>query len=119
MLDYRHARYKVIEVLGSHNYRLDTPPGIHDVFHTSLLCRAATDPFPSQLTSDWQSPGIIEEDNELEWEIEDILDERSRGRGRQYLVKWVSYDQLTWTPSSVLSETAALDRWELLLERGG
>ncbi|KMW68261.1 hypothetical protein BDDG_12700 [Blastomyces dermatitidis ATCC 18188] len=118
-LDYRHARYKVIEVLGSHNYRLDTPPGIHDVFHTSLLCRAATDPFPSQLTSNWQPPGIIGEDNELEWEIEDILDERPRGRGRQYLVKWVGYDQPTWTPSSVLSETAALDRWELLLEGGG
>ncbi|OAT01896.1 uncharacterized protein BDCG_17271 [Blastomyces dermatitidis ER-3] len=91
-LDYRHARYKVIEVLGSHNYRLDTSPGIHDVFHTSLLRRAATDPFPSQLTSDWQPPGIIGEDNELEWEIEDILDERPRGRGRQYLVKWGSTD---------------------------
>ncbi|KMW68757.1 hypothetical protein, variant [Blastomyces dermatitidis ATCC 18188] len=79
-LDYRHARYKVIEVLDSHNYRLDTSPGIHDVFHTSLLRRTATDPFPSQLTSDWQPPGIIGEDNELEWEIENILDERPRGR---------------------------------------
>ncbi|OJD09782.1 hypothetical protein ACJ73_10094 [Blastomyces percursus] len=118
-LDYRHAKYKVLEVVGSHNYRLNTPPGIHDVFHTSLLRRAATDPFPSQKTSDWQPPGIVGEDNELEWEIEEILDERPRGRGRQFLVKWVGYDRPSWTAGSALAETAALDRWEALSSEGG
>ncbi|OJD09894.1 hypothetical protein AJ78_08872, partial [Emergomyces pasteurianus Ep9510] len=44
------------------------------------------------------------EDNELEWEIKNILDERPRGRGRQYLVKWVDYDRSSWTPGSTLSE---------------
>lgn len=87
MLDYQHIKYKVLEVLSSHNYHLNTPPGIHHVFHTSHLHRAATDPFPSQTTSDWQPPGIMGEDNKLEWEIKEILDERPRGRGLQYLVK--------------------------------
>ncbi|OJD10565.1 hypothetical protein AJ78_08459 [Emergomyces pasteurianus Ep9510] len=85
-LDYRHAKYEVLEVLGSHNYRLNTLSGIHN------------------------PPGIMGEDNELEWEIEDILDERPRGRGRQYLVKWVGYDRSLWTSGSALSEAAALDR---------
>ncbi|OJD09686.1 hypothetical protein ACJ73_10145 [Blastomyces percursus] len=113
-LDYRYAKYKVMEVLGSHNYRLDTPPGIHNVFHTSLLRRAITDPFPSQRTPDCQPPGILGEHNELEWEIEKILAGRSRGRGRQRLVKWVAYDRPSWTAGSALAETAALDRWEAL-----
>ncbi|OJD09370.1 hypothetical protein AJ78_09075 [Emergomyces pasteurianus Ep9510] len=54
-------------------------------------------------------PGIMREDNELEWEIKDILDERPRGRGRQYLVKWIDYDRSSWTSGSALFETAALD----------
>ena len=35
----------VLEVISSYSYRLDIPPGIHDVFHASLLKRAAADPF--------------------------------------------------------------------------
>ncbi|OJD20433.1 hypothetical protein ACJ73_08233 [Blastomyces percursus] len=83
-LDDRHARYEVLEVLGSQNCRLNAPLG------------------------------IVGEDNELEWEIEEILDERPQGRGRQYLVKCVGYDRPSWTAGSALSETAALDRWEAL-----
>ena len=46
-LDWKNVKYTVLEVISSHSYRLDTPPGIHDVFHASLLKRAAADPFPN------------------------------------------------------------------------
>ncbi|QSS72061.1 hypothetical protein I7I50_03115 [Histoplasma capsulatum G186AR] len=111
-LDYRHAKYTVTEVLGTHDYRLNTPPGIHDVFHTNLLRPAAEDPFPSQKTSNWQPPAIVGEDNELEWEIEAILDDRTSRRRREYLVKWVGYDRPTWEPAPAMKDTAALDAYE-------
>ena len=44
-LNWKNAKYTVLEVISNHNYRLDTPPGIHDVFYASLLKRAAADPF--------------------------------------------------------------------------
>ena len=47
-LDWKNGKYTVLEVISSHNYKLDTPPGIHDVFHISLLKRAADDPFPGR-----------------------------------------------------------------------
>ena len=49
----------VLTVISSHNYRLDTPPGIHDVFHASLLKRAAADPFPNQRQGDSRPPAIM------------------------------------------------------------
>ncbi|OJD09763.1 hypothetical protein ACJ73_10101, partial [Blastomyces percursus] len=101
-LNYRYAKYKVIQALGSHNHRLDTPPGIHNV-----------GPLIGSHQASWER--IM---NELEWEIEEILDERSRGRGRQYLVKWVGYDRPSWTAGSTLAETAALDGWEALRLKG-
>ena len=49
----------VLEIISSHNYRLDTPPGIYNVFHASLLKRAATDPFPNQRQDNLRPPIII------------------------------------------------------------
>jgi hypothetical protein len=36
-LDTKYTKYTVIEVIGSYSYRLDTPPGIHNVFYIYLL----------------------------------------------------------------------------------
>ena len=47
-LDWKNAKYSIIEAVGSHVYKLDTPSGIHLVFHVSLLRPAGTDPFLSQ-----------------------------------------------------------------------
>lgn len=118
-LDARAAQFTVIERIGSHAYRLDTPPGIHNVFHTMLLRSVSNDPLPSQKQVDWQPPAILIEDNggeHEEWQVEEILDERTRriGRGKrqELLVKWTGYSRPTWEPASAFQDTVALDHYE-------
>lgn len=115
-LDAKNAKFTVIEAVGSHAYRLNTPPGIHNVFHVNLLRPAHKDPFPSQKLTDWHPPAILAEDGEEEYAVEEILKERTvtRGRGRQhqFLVKWVGYARPTWEPASAFEDTEALDRFE-------
>jgi hypothetical protein len=112
-LDWLNAKYEVTEVISSHSYRLNTPPGIHPVFHVSMLRRAVDDPLPSQVQDDTQPPAVIAEDTgEQEWFVEEILEARKRGRGHQVLVKWAGYVQPTWEPLSAVLDTEALNRFE-------
>ena len=87
----------IIKIISSHAYKLDTPKRTHSVFHMMYLRPTSYDSFPSQLIDDMQPPSILVDD-EPEWEVEEILQERmKRGRGRggpirkQYLVKWTGY----------------------------
>ena len=96
-LDAKYQKYTIIEAVGSHSFRLDTPPGIHNVFHSRRLKLAATDPFTSQKQDDAQNGPTLVGDQE-EYEIEAILDEKKapgRGNNLRYLVKWVSHNRLT------------------------
>lgn len=68
--DWIHAKYEIIEPVGSHAYRLNTPSGIHNVFHVSLLQPVSQDPLPSQKTTDIQPSAIIGDDNNEEWYVE-------------------------------------------------
>ena len=121
-LDWKNAKYIVTEVIGSHSYRLNTPTGIHNVFHVDLLRTASTDPLDSQITDDNQ-PGPVIVGDEEEYEIERILKDRTvrKGRGsrKQYLVKWTGYAEPTWEPADALQDTAALDAYEHPTEGGG
>jgi hypothetical protein len=113
-LDAKYQKYTILEAVGSHIFRLDTPPGIHNVFHSRRLKLAATDPFTSQKQDDAQNGPTLVGDQE-EYEIEAILDEKKapgRGNNLRYLVKWVSHNRPTWEPQSALEETQALDNWE-------
>jgi hypothetical protein len=118
-LDARYAKYTVIEVLGSHSFRLNTPPGIHNVFHSDLLRYSPEDPLPSQQVQDTQPPALEGYGDDV-YEVEEIVDEKpSRGRptsgGRrplQYLIKWKGYTRPTWEPESALQENVALEAWE-------
>ena len=58
-LDWKNDKYAVLMVISNYNYRLDTPPGIHNVFHASLIKRAADDPFPNQRQGDFRPPAVI------------------------------------------------------------
>jgi hypothetical protein len=106
-------------VISPQAVRLDNIPGdTHDVFSVDLIRLAGTDAFESQIRSDPQ-PGPTLVDGEPEYEIERILQQRTRrgrGRGRnqikEYLVKWTGYLKPEWTPAENLEDTMALDEWE-------
>ncbi len=111
----------MIEVISSHNYRLNIPPGIHNIFHSRLLRPVATDPLPSQRTSDSQpEPELV--DRVEEYGVEKILGKRvvRRGRGhqRQVLIKWAGYADPTWEPESAFQDIAILEAYENLSGEG-
>jgi hypothetical protein len=112
-LDWLNAKYTVTELVGSHACRLDTPPGIHNVFHVSLLKRAGNNPFPSQVSDDTQPPAILTEDGHEEWEVERILGSKKQGRGYRVHVKWTGYARPTWEPLYRFKDTTALKEYEM------
>ena len=126
-LDARSAMYTVQATVGSHAYRLDTPPGVHPVFHTWLLRPAPDNPLPSQQLAHPRPPAVLipnDDGNEQEgWAVEDIFDEREigrRGHGRrQVLVKWAGYPEPTWEPRDALENIEALDQFEASRQTGG
>ena len=113
-LDWKNAKYTITEIIGTHSVRLNVGKEVHDVFHVDRVKLAATDPFPSQVLDDEQPPAILV-DNEEEYEVEDIVREewRRRGRGKRlwYEVKWAKYAETSWEPADGLEETVALTRW--------
>ena len=114
-LDWKNAKFEVTRIVNPHNVELNTPPGIHPVFHVDRLRLHPNDPLPSQQTDDSQ-PDSIMVDGTPEWVVEDILAEKliKRGRGfqKRYQVKWQGYAQTTWEPEAAFQDTEALDRWE-------
>ena len=51
-LDWIALPYRVLECVGTHAVRLNTAPGIHHVFHVSLIKKAGADPLFYQLAHD-------------------------------------------------------------------
>jgi transposase InsO family protein len=89
--------FKITAIRGKQAYQLELPSTIkvHPTFHVSLLepyvCRPGEDPSS-------HPPAIEVEDDEEEWEVETILQERRHRGTTQYLVRW-----LGWSP--------AYDQW--------
>ena len=73
---------------------------IHPVFHVSLL-----KPYhKSTIPRTFRPPLLVEIDNNLEYEVENILDSRIRWHHLEYLVLWKGYDlsECTWELASNL-----------------
>ena len=71
----------MVQLVGSHAVKLDTPRGIHPVFHVNLVRRAREDPLPSQILQDVEPPVIeaddADEDHVVgEYIVEKIVDHR-------------------------------------------
>ena len=104
-LDFKRlGRFRVSEKISSHAFRLELPASmkIHPVFHMSLLEPVATDPLPGQVQPR-PPPIVVEGNDEVEWEVDEIVDSKFVGRGLKYLVRWLGYDELTWEPATFLS----------------
>lgn len=116
-LDWKNAKYTVIQVVDNHTVKLDMPPGPHNVYHMDRLRLAASDPLPSQQDNDTQPEPIMVNGYE-ESVVEEIMAEKirkgERGRSLCYEVKWAGYAITTWEPAVNLEDTVALDRWEEL-----
>jgi hypothetical protein len=102
--------YQIITKISPVAYKLELPPDlrIHPVFHVSLL-RPYQDPTKIQhRTLGTPPPPAITIEDHQEYEVEQILDQRTRFRRQEFLVKWVGYPDhdATWEPESNLKNAA-------------
>ena len=119
--------YRVVKAFPkTSTYHLEipnAPPNFCSTFHASQLKRYVPNDgelFPGRELS--RDGPVLLASGQEEHVIERILDERRRGRGWQYLVRWKGYGpgDDEWLPRREIEETIALDEWlRKRGERGG
>ena len=84
------------------------------MFHIDLLRLVSGDPLLGQQSDDSQPDPVLIESHE-EYSVEEILytRQKKRGKGRQVLMKWSGYYDLTWEPLEEFTDTIAIDDFEL------
>jgi hypothetical protein len=99
----RHGPFKVLKPLSDAVYRVEIPRQwkIHNVFHANLLTPyKETELHGPNFTR--PPPDLIA--GEPEYEVEKIIDEKTRGRGRKmhFLIKWKGYptSDNSWEPAT-------------------
>jgi hypothetical protein len=98
--------YRIIQKVSAVAYKLELPNSlkIHPVFHVSLL-RPYQDPLTvNNRTPPTPPPPPITINENDEYEVEKILDHRSKHHRTEYLVKWVGYPEhdASWEPEGNL-----------------
>ena len=84
---------------------------IHLVFNINKLRLVAIDLLPSQLLDNTKLEPI-KVDREEEYLVKEILEARKKRKTKEYLVKWLGYQEPTWEPQEIVEDTEALDIWE-------
>jgi hypothetical protein len=114
-------RWEVYKIVKAHpefsTYTLDLPVSskIDPTFHVSELAPYRENDNEKYPGRKFARPGpIINEDGDEEYEVEEIIDSRRRGRGWSYLVRWKGYgpEDDCWVARSLLEDCEALDVWD-------
>jgi hypothetical protein len=104
MAPKQEGPFEIEEVLGPVTYQLKLPESwqIHKVFHAALLRPYRENEVYGE--NYIRPPPDIEEGEEV-YKVEQILKHRKRGRGYEYLIKWVGYPitKASWEPKSNLT----------------
>jgi hypothetical protein len=95
--------FKIIERINSVAYRLQLPQSMSrlaNVFHTSLLEPYVTNDVTLFKGRTVPPPPPVTTNEDIEYEVAEILDSRKRGKQIQYLVAWRGYgpEENTWEP---------------------
>ena len=62
-LDTKQAKYTIFENIKFHNFKLNTPPGIRNVFYVNKLRAVSTEFFPPNFGDNHPGPTIIGNEN--------------------------------------------------------
>ena len=93
--------YRIVKMVSPVAFKLELPPKmkIHPVFHVSLLRKYQQNPEEFSERHQPPPPPVVIGDQQ-EYEVERILDKRTRRRRIEYLVKWAGYElhDATWEP---------------------
>jgi hypothetical protein len=76
----------VRKAIGSHSYKLDTLPRVHNVFHSRLLRPVKEKTLSGQVVTD-AHPSAQIVDGDLEYTVDKILDKKGKGSRARCLVK--------------------------------
>ena len=88
-------------------------PNTFPTFHTSQVRPFVKNNKDLFLGHELEEPPPVFVNNEEEFFVNCILDECKRGRGLQYLVRWLGYgpEEDFWLPRCELDNCKALDIW--------
>jgi len=117
--------FKIVRVLGEVNVELDLPPvmEIGRVVHVEKLrgfdADAAADRFPTRVQIS-RPPAQFGKRNRAMWEVDRIVDERVKGRKKEYLIMWKGWppSDATWEPATGVDAPDCVAEWERRKEGG-
>jgi hypothetical protein len=114
----RYGPYQVLKQMSPVTYQLQLPKSlrIHDVFHVDLLILYHE---TEEHGANYAQPPPELVDGEEEYEVEDIINERTSRRKKQYLVKWAGYPTLenSWVNEKDLHSPELLEEYRQSKER--